>query len=32
MSDLTDWPKGFFDQQEKDIRELIEAKRKKNAR
>lgn len=32
FNDLDDWPRGFFDQQEKDIRELIEAKRKKNAR
>lgn len=28
FSDLTDWPKGFFDQQEKDIRKLIEERRK----
>ena len=30
FSDLKDWPKGFFDQQERDIREIIESRRKKS--
>ena len=30
FNDLTDWPKGFFDQQERDIREIIESRRKKS--